>query len=322
MTYDRGYVTCDGSLDQQFKVPSNWLPDISVNAVHTIELSNNGLCFDTDPPFSDCNNPPCLSIMGCRDVARQQFVFDASTRQIKQGSYCLDATEDTAFMNADCQQNLVSQHKHSRSCLDESKWAELLHGCIGSCQLKLYNYAMDCVHARIYNSTSRLVMNGQYCLDATVQTSNGTVFNNTVYMNTCDSTSPSQQCLHGLKDGRNETLTYRHNGGNQTYNGEPCRWCCGNECDKNNNKCEPEGWLLNGYPDSDDSDYYDSPQPGYESNGGVSMNGIGDGYCPDDSQAETNYLSNCLAYNSVSDALEMQPCQADNDDQQFLVPLT
>ncbi|EJK60394.1 hypothetical protein THAOC_19262 [Thalassiosira oceanica] len=123
----------------------------------------------------------------------------------------------------------------------------------------------------------------------------------------------------GSKDNRNKNLTY---GDNQAYNGEPCRWCCGNECDTQGNKCEPEGWLLTGYPDSDDSDNYDSPQPDYESNGGVSMNGIGDGYCPDDSQAETNYLSNCLAYNSTSDALEMQPCQADNDDQEFLVPLT
>ena len=52
------------------------------------------------------------------------------------------------------------------------------------------------------------------------------------------------------------------------------------------------------------------------------MNGIGDGYCPDDSQAETNYLSNCLAYDPTSKELELQPCQVDNGEQQFLVPLT
>ena len=55
------------------------------------------------------------------------------------------------------------------------------------------------------------------------------------------------------------------------------------------------------------------------------MNGIGDGYCPNESQGGTNYLSNCLAFSSTSSstsmALEMQPCQADNDNQQFLVPL-
>ena len=128
---------------------------------------------------------------------------------------------------------------------------------------------------RIYNSTSRLVMNGQYCLDATVQTSNGTIFNNTVYMNTCDGTSPSQQWYYeagtnhlrhlsftstitsadlrsvadgcptlttlaacmSSKDGRNQT--YYKNGNNKSFNGQPCRWCCGNECDMNNNKCEP-----------------------------------------------------------------------------------
>ena len=64
------------------------------------------------------------------------------------------------------------------------------------------------------------------------------------------------------------------------------------------------------------------PQAGYESNGGVSMNGIGDGSCPGYYLEETNYLSNCLAYNSASEALEMQPCKTDNDDQQFLVPVT
>ena len=48
----------------------------------------------------------------------------------------------------------------------------------------------------------------------------------------------------------------------------------------------------------------------------------GNGYCPNESQPETKHLNNCLAFNSTSLALEMQPCQADNDDQKFLVPLT
>ena len=127
-------------------------------------------------------------------------------------------------------------------------------------------------HFRVYNSTSRLVISGQYCLDAAVQTSNGTIFNNTVYMNTCDSSSPSQQWYYeantnhlrhlsftstitssdlisvaagcptlttmeacmGSQDGRNETYDNDKN-----FNGQPCRWCCGNECDDNGNKCAP-----------------------------------------------------------------------------------
>ena len=73
-------------------------------------------------------------------------------------------------------------------------------------------------------------------------------------------------------------------------------------------------WLLTGN--------FGGPQYGYWSNGGVSINGIGDGYCPGDSQAETSYLSYCLAYDPTSGTLEMQPCQVDSDNQQFLVPLT
>mmetsp|Transcript_27072 Transcript_27072/g.61710 ORF Transcript_27072/g.61710 Transcript_27072/m.61710 type:complete len:1967 (+) Transcript_27072:236-6136(+) len=420
MTSNGVYVFCDGSLDMQFRVPSNWLPDISTNVLHSIRLGNTDTCFDFENDL--------LSLMACNDGASQQFVFDASTRQIKQGGYCLDTEDpdpsapglfaDIAFMNPDCQQNLVSQmwiydetaqtlkSFSGDNCLTAENSQAVFQSCtVSSLQYSQQfiipfqwkpaissassvdlvltrenglNYCMDASEAAnsdftmmpwtvymqecdptqqsnvqywVYNSTSRLVMNGQYCLDATVQTSNGTVFNNTVYMNTCDSTSPSQQwyyeahtnhlrhlsftstltsgdlrsvadgcptlttmaaCMNS-QDGRNSTYELS-DGSNKSFNGQPCRWCCGNECDTNNNKCEPEGWLLTGASGG--------PQDGYESYGGVSMNGIGDGYCPDDSQAESNYLSNCLAYNSASDALEMQPCQADNDDQQFLVPLT
>ncbi|EJK63594.1 hypothetical protein THAOC_15735 [Thalassiosira oceanica] len=386
MTSNRGYVNCDGSLDMQFRVPSNWLPDISTNVLQSIRLGNTDTCFDFENDL--------LSLMACNDAASQQFVFDTSTHQIKQGGYCLDTTEDTAFMNADCQQNLASQmwiydetaqslkSFSSDNCLTESNANPIFQPCTGSSYQKFIvpfqwkpaisstsivdlvlarvnglNYCMDASEAANSDFTmmpwtvDMQVMNGQYCLDATVQTSNGTIFNNTVYMNTCDGTSSSQQwyyeahtshlrhlsftstitstdlrvvadgcptmttmaaCMNS-QDGRDSTYELS-DGSNKSFNGQPCRWCCGNECDTNNNKCEPEGWLLTG-----DSG---GPQDGYESYGGVSMNGIGDGYCPDDSQAESNYLSNCLAYNSVSDALEMQPCQADNDDQQFLVPLT
>lgn len=126
-------------------------------------------------------------------------------------------------------------------------------------------------------------MNGQYCLDATVQTSNGTIFNNTVYMNKCDGTSPSQQwyyeagtnhlrhlsftstitsadlrtvagslvdggcptlttmaaCMNS-QDGRDGTYDDGDGDSNKSFNGQPCRWCCGNKCDMNSNpKCEP-----------------------------------------------------------------------------------
>ena len=52
------------------------------------------------------------------------------------------------------------------------------------------------------------------------------------------------------------------------------------------------------------------------------MNGIGDGYCPDDSQSEINFLSNCLAFDPTSESLYMQHCQVGNGNQQFLVPMT
>ena len=54
-----------------------------------------------------------LSLVVCNDVASQQFVFDASTHQIKQGDYCLDIQDiyetDTAFMNDVCVSNRLSQ---------------------------------------------------------------------------------------------------------------------------------------------------------------------------------------------------------------------
>ena len=107
MTYERGYVNCDGSSDQQFRVPSNWLPGISTNVLQSIRLDNTDKCFDYE------NNLLGLSLMACNDVASQRFVFDASTHQIKQGGYCLDYRDsdgvDGVFMNADCQQNLLSQ---------------------------------------------------------------------------------------------------------------------------------------------------------------------------------------------------------------------
>ena len=113
MTYDQGYVNCNGTLNQQFKIPSNWLPGISTNVLHSIRLNNNGLCFDSNT----WPNTGILSISGCSDKASQQFVFDSSTHQIKQGGYCLDHGnpdyqtygQDTAFMNPDCQHNLTSQ---------------------------------------------------------------------------------------------------------------------------------------------------------------------------------------------------------------------
>ena len=102
MTYERGYVNCDGSSDQQFRVPSNWLPGISTNVLQSIRLDNTDKCFDYE------NN--LLRLMACNDVASQQFVFDASTHQIKQGDYCLDYhVSEGVFMNADCRQNLLSQ---------------------------------------------------------------------------------------------------------------------------------------------------------------------------------------------------------------------
>ena len=102
MAYERGYVNCDGSSDQQFRVPSNWLPGISTNVLQSIRQSDTDACFDHE------NN--LLSLVACNDVLSQQFVFDASTHQIKQGGYCLDYQDsDGVFMNADCQQNLTSQ---------------------------------------------------------------------------------------------------------------------------------------------------------------------------------------------------------------------
>ena len=105
MSYNRGYVNCDESSDQQFRVPSNWFPGISTNVLQSIRLGNTDTCFDYE------NN--VLSLMACNDVASQRFVFDASTHQIKQGGYCLDYRNsdgvDGVFMNADCRQNLLSQ---------------------------------------------------------------------------------------------------------------------------------------------------------------------------------------------------------------------
>ena len=100
------YVHCNGSSNQQFRVPSSWLPAISTNVLHSIrQMDNTDTCLDSD------NDP--LSLMECNDIASQRFVFDASTHQIKQGDYCLDTQNidgtDTAFMNDDCGSNQLSQ---------------------------------------------------------------------------------------------------------------------------------------------------------------------------------------------------------------------
>jgi len=74
-------------------------------------------------------------------------------------------------------------------------------------------------------------------------------------------------------------------------------------CDSNDNLCEPESWLLDNAPQNDYSGY--------------SVNGIGDGWCPDEQLS--NYLPNCLAYDGGTN-LYLQDCSMTNS--QVRVPLT
>ena len=51
----------------------------------------------------------------------------------------------------------------------------------------------------------------------------------------CFTLTTMEACINS-KDGRNQTYGDNNEG---NFYGQPCRWCCGNECDDNGRLCEP-----------------------------------------------------------------------------------
>ena len=51
----------------------------------------------------------------------------------------------------------------------------------------------------------------------------------------CPSLTTMEDCINS-QDGRDESYGDNNEG---NFYGQPCRWCCGNDCDDDGNKCEP-----------------------------------------------------------------------------------
>ena len=117
-----GMKVCDGSNDQQLRLPGSWFPDITTATLKQVRLSsNNAMCMEVS------ESQGTVLFASCQDNNDSQvFSYDASTHQIKQQKglgtvLCLTTNTDDGPDHSDHGSTDVSME----SCMHSDKQVRL-----------------------------------------------------------------------------------------------------------------------------------------------------------------------------------------------------